>query len=549
MIFSKKSLGILIISLTALTVLFNLATLAEPQLIGYYQTSNGIVEYFSSNDPSFVIKAYLNGSAQPALISVFVNLPNNITFLEENFTQSLTIPFSKLKPYMKHWIPWAKKVNTSLLVIVSYFNGTNVYSSAEEVEYSPLWIINNKGIQIVAEVNVIGKKVPINWTIVKQRFEKLRNELLKHKTKDPGSNPYIINVGTQDITDLKSYTILKYPYIYSYQPDFDEYVIYNISIPISWVGISNGVLQNDNFTSVWLLSYANGNVSWYAISNSSNYGGPYIGVSFSANVNWYDIGIHEYKYQLREFNNPYLYVYYNATIVVAQYTVWEEVYEGRSTSLPAPVSNVTVFEVLWATPDESGGSGGAIENSGAGGGGVLIYLNGYPVSGLNIGNGTINFYFDYMRSENNISVQDYAWVYWNNGNVSYVGYPVSTLSEAWAIPMSYVYIVNTAEYLTVANAIISTALPITLSVLAAILCPACSPWLGVLISIGVKIALFFFFPQSSSYSYFLQETQLEMGVGNMSGQVYVTVLNYSVLLPIPALGFILNYSNFYYPGG
>lgn len=219
MVFSKKIFGLLVVSLTALTVIFNLVTLITPQLIGYYQTSNGLVEYFSSNDPSFVIKSYLNGSARPALITVFLNLPNWIILLEESFTQSLQIPFSKLEPYMQFWQPWANKVNTSLLVIATYFNGAQVYSAAEEVEYSPSWIINNESIQIVAEVNVIGKTVPINWSLIKQRFEKLRNKLLKHESKDPTSYPYIINVITQNMTGFKSYSIYKYPYTYQYQPN------------------------------------------------------------------------------------------------------------------------------------------------------------------------------------------------------------------------------------------------------------------------------------------------------------------------------------------
>ena len=537
MVFSKKSLGILVVLLTALTVLFNLVTLAVPQLIGYYQTSNGVVEYFSSNDPSFVIKSYLNGSAKPALISVFVNLPSNITLLEENFTQSLKIPFSKLKPYMKHWLSWAKKVNTSLLIIVSYFNGSNVYSSAEEVEYSPSWIINNKGIQVVAKVNVIGKMIPINWTIVKQKFEKLRNELLKHESKDPEPNVYIVNVTTQNV----SLPTIYFPYSkYKYIPDFTEKVINNISIPVAWVGISNGELQNSNFVDVWLLSNATGSVSWYAISNTTNYGGLYIGPSFTADVNWYGIGVHEYEYQLKELSNPYLYAYYNATIAEAQYTVWEISY-SRDAFIEMPVSNITVLEVLWATPDESGASGGAIETSGT----VEIYVNGVLNAALNIGNGTINFYFDYMQSENNISVYAYTWIGWANGDVSYRGYPVDVLSEGWAILMSYVYTVNPSEYLGVANAIVSIAFPIAISILAAI--TAQPWWVGLLITMGTRIVLFFAFSQSSNYSQFLQETQLLMGVDNMSGLAYVTVLNYSALLPIPSLGFILNYSTYYSP--
>lgn len=155
----------MITTLTVLTILFSLIITFGSQPLVLYKMPNGIVEYFSSFYPEFVIKSYLNGSSQPALITVFVNLPNGMKLIEESFTQSLAIPFASLKPYMKYWLTYLPNraiVNTSLLVIVTYFDNGKAYSSAEEIAYSPSWIINNYGMQIVASINVIGKTAPIN---------------------------------------------------------------------------------------------------------------------------------------------------------------------------------------------------------------------------------------------------------------------------------------------------------------------------------------------------------------------------------------------------
>ncbi|MEM4912159.1 MAG: hypothetical protein QXJ81_04985 [Metallosphaera sp.] len=147
-------LSIIVTTIVILTIGINLTYLTQPIFIGMYVTQNGVVEYFRSIDPAFVIKPYLNGSQQPALISVFVNLPNKVLFLESSFVQSLKMPFSTIRSFITPWMRW-KDMNTSLLVIVTYFNGNQSYSSAEEIEYNPQWVFSNANIQIVGLVNVI----------------------------------------------------------------------------------------------------------------------------------------------------------------------------------------------------------------------------------------------------------------------------------------------------------------------------------------------------------------------------------------------------------
>jgi hypothetical protein len=47
----------------------------------------------------------------------------------------MEIPFTQLTPYI---LPWkGRNVNTSLLVIATYLNGSNVYFSTEEIDYNP----------------------------------------------------------------------------------------------------------------------------------------------------------------------------------------------------------------------------------------------------------------------------------------------------------------------------------------------------------------------------------------------------------------------------
>ena len=538
---NKKLFGIIVAILTVLTVLFNLVILVEPYLISYYKTSNGIVEYFSSSDPEFIIKPYLNGNDEPALVTVFLNLPNNIVPLEENFTSSLIIPFSKLKPYMEHWLPWAKEENTSLLVITTYFSGTKVYSSAEEVEYSPSWVINDEKIQIVAEVNVIGKTVPINWSLVKyvvQKLKTIRYNFVKTPAGRPSFHVFTINV------TIENYSLqILHKGCYLYYPTFDYVVIHNISIPLSWVTISNGVLSYDTFNNIEVSDTLIGKFEFPAISNSSNYSGPYIGPSFSANVKWNNATVPSNS-TLQSLNSPSLYVYYNATLAIAAYTVYLTSI-SRSPSY-IPVTNVTIFEVLWANPNEAGYAVESYSDY------TQINVNGLH-AGYIPGNGTPSLIIDFLTNNfaingftipSKISVSQLGYASWSNGYVNRTTGGILNGGQGWAFQMlKDVY--ETSDPLGEVTTIVDIGFAIGEFLIDTL--PENLALGLILLAADAIFAVVKYFTVSSVQviENFVEYSSISMFIGyNESGHVYASYLNFS--FPIPIRGFILNYSNWYY---
>ncbi|MFP3260527.1 MAG: hypothetical protein RXQ22_06510 [Sulfolobus sp.] len=152
LVVNHRLLSLFVISIVLITSALSVIYLFTPILIGYQKTSNGIIEYFiNSIDPSFIIKPYFHGNPVNALISVYVNLPNSIKFFEEYYGSSLAIPFSSLANYVKPWNRF-KDVNTSLLVFVTYEMNNKTYSTAEEIMYNPMWILNDKPIQIISKI-------------------------------------------------------------------------------------------------------------------------------------------------------------------------------------------------------------------------------------------------------------------------------------------------------------------------------------------------------------------------------------------------------------
>lgn len=162
---SRKVLSTFVITAIVITSALGILYLFRPVLIGAYVTSSGTIEYFRNIlDPEFVIKPYFNGSQVPALISVYVNEPHEVKFLENSFTSTLKVSFSSLLKYVTPWEKY-KNVNTSLLIFATYFNGSKAYTQAEEIPYDPSWIIQNSPIQIVATINIKPTKtLTINTT-------------------------------------------------------------------------------------------------------------------------------------------------------------------------------------------------------------------------------------------------------------------------------------------------------------------------------------------------------------------------------------------------
>ena len=560
----KTTIAILVVSLVILTCLFSLINLTIPYLIYYYATSDGMVFYYLSQaplTPEFVIKPYLNSNNEPAYISVFVNLPNGTVPLEQKFASSLVIPFAKLNPYMSCWFPYAKEANTSLLVIVTYIDGNKAYTSVEEVDYSPFWIINCVDMQVVAEVNVVGKSLNVNWGLTKQQAEGLfQNQQTSAQAKATNSSySYKINVIIQNET--KSYTISNKKYNFS----FVSFSIKDISVPVTFVAMSNNVNRNDK---IGLLtnsfSFFGNDVSWDAVANTSNYGGPYIGSSYNATVNWRcSIGFS----QPANLDNPIFYIYYNATVAVVHCTVYNE---------NEPIDNVTVFEVTWASPS----LGFAFETSN---GETIIYTNisgKTYISKAYIGDGSVGFYFEYLNKINEISSQSiiyaspYAYINWTGNVVSYSGKPVHLGpfskyypgggvgydDRCWSVLFANViYVIPNSnspkpKVSITGNISLNPKTNALLGIVATVLASSATPELmqvytqvvSVILSIASRVELSIL-PSSlpNLFNSFIDYMTLTVSIcPNTTGHVYLSVLKYSAYLPIPVYGFMLNYSSF-----
>ena len=534
-----RPLSVVITVLVSLTVALDLLYLFTPVLIGYQTTSNGIIEYFTNTfDPAFVIKAYLNGSPTNAIISVFVNQPNKVRFFEEYYGETLEIPFSSIAGYVKPWEKY-RNVNTSLLVIVTYVNGSNAYSAAEDIEYNPSWVLNNMPIQIVAKINIIPKLIKINTTAIEKyanELNSLRKQLLQHSAfiypgPGGGSNyAYIVNMSQEAYVEPPTYTQGNILYV----PSVNITYFYNFSVPINWITLSNNVSTKDEYSGISLTTKLIGNVCWYAVSNSTNYGGPYIGVSYSADVNWV-VSTYYSKSILSNLDDPTVYNYYNATIAVVLYSVKKIV--PHEPIVPT-IANVTVFQVLWASPN----IGGAVETSN--GVTCVVYTNSsgtyyYPLS---VGNGSVTLFYTFFKKFiGNLRSGEYGYAIWNNGNIV-TGSPVEPNSGG---PIDYVYFSagSLDEYVQndrvagiafdAVGLILTTIMPV-------------NALLDAALDVALDAAEYFLLTSSTQVENYFTDTLTQVYINTSgTGQFYVTYLNYSYTLNTPLLGFILNYSSYY----
>ncbi|QGR19634.1 hypothetical protein [Stygiolobus azoricus] len=538
-----KILTVFTITIVTLTSLMAILYLFTPILIGYQKTSNGIIEYFEDPiDPSFVIKVYSNNQPVNAIISVYINQPRRVVFYKEFYGQSVKIPFTAIVNYVE---PWGKyeNVNTSLLVIATYVNGNETYSSAEEIEYNPSWVLEDKPIEIVADINIIPKLIKLNMTTIQQEINKiqtLRKEILTNNQEE--KHPYILNVSEEE---YEGKPVLKGSW--KFKPVTSIVYFYNFSVPLNWVTLSNNVNEYDNYSMITLYTGLFYEVSWLAVSNSTNYGGPYIGVSYSAKVNWNTMVIYG-EYLLSKLYDPTIYTYYNATIAVVIYRVYEDNPSYAKFGNPY-VPYVTVFEILWASPN----LGAAVES----GNGItcVIYTNSsgeyrYPLA---VGNGSVTLLYTYFSKLfiGKLESGPYGFARWENGKVSTSGNVEPDEPGGGGFWFNAQYIDQYAKDNRTTETVFDAA-ALVLSLLA--------PELEIpedvvaAIDIGHSIVSFLFSSSTQIEYYFintfvtvdLPATTTGRALG--SGQVYVSYLNYSSSLETPLLGFIMNYS-YYYDGG
>lgn len=553
----KKILTIFTIVIVVSTVGLSILYLFTPILIGYQITSNGIIEYFKNViDPSFIIKAYLNNKPVNAIISVYINQPNKVIFYKEFYGESLKIPFTSIENYVKPWKkyyvkPWKKyeNENTSLLVIATYTKGNETFTSAEEIEYNPNWVLKNQPIQIVAKINIIPQLIKLNNTIIQQENNKIHKEVYEGTPGCSGccygrsgeKYAYIVNMSKEVYEEPPVLVGGKCEYV----PVTCVIYFYNFSVPLNWITISNNVNKNDNYTFTCLCTALEGKVSWYAVSNSSNYGGPYIGVSYSANVNW-ETDVAYYKSQVSNLFDPTIYTYYNATIAVVIYQVYEyEPSHVKNYGTPyVPLNDyLTVFEILWASPR----IGYAIES--CNGLTRVIYTNstGEYTYYLKTGNGSVTLFYNYFEEFiGNQKSGQCGYAQWRDGKIT-------TTGNICIIEDGFWFSVNSFEEYVHNNRIASVALDavdLVISILA-LEVGIESPIVDALI--GFDANEYFFFSSSNqieNYFIFIHTSVRVFLPCNTStyqvlgaGHVYVSYLNYS-----PLLGFVMNYSSYYYGG-
>ncbi|MFP3260528.1 MAG: hypothetical protein RXQ22_06515 [Sulfolobus sp.] len=319
----------------------------------------------------------------------------------------------------------------------------------------------------------------------------------------------------------------KVPPFYQCLPIVNITYFYNLSIPLNWVTVSNNVNKYDNYQCIMLTTFLSGKVSWYAVSNSTYVGGPYIGVSYSANVNW-SIKIINSESFLSELDYPTVYTYYNATIAVVTYQVEPKYY-------------VTVFEVLWANPNKIGTS---VETSNGDSCVIFTTSNGKNYCILPIGNGSVTYLFYLFNKTNQIpKVVPYGYGSWNNGKISVKGE-----MEFGGRSLTYNLIYFTGGYLDqyVKNDIVAGVSFDIVDLLLTLIFPELNVVIDAGLTIIVDFVDYMLFGSYTTVEEYFTYTSTSIYFTNFSsGQIYVSFLNYTVNVETPLLGFFLNYSTYY----
>ncbi|BBG26416.1 hypothetical protein [Sulfuracidifex tepidarius] len=546
MLWGKKGLSYVLLAMTvAASFLGVVYFLFSPILVDFYHTDNGEVEYFLNRmgDPSFLVKTYVSGTQEPTIVSVFVNLPNKVVELETRRTDELTIPFSEVSPYIKAWE--GKEGNTSLLVIASYVKSGHMYYSAEEVDYNPRWVFHGYPIQVVSTINVVPKEINVDYSYLHSIEEGIERKVdATPRIYCPGYgggsgklDNYVINVtpfnGSAPCYDDG------YPPS-DYRPSYKGIVIHDLEVPMSWLTISNNVAHRDDYSSIYLSSALTGKVGWEAVSNSSNYGGPYIGTSYSANVNWFGFSSYYYSF-LHKLFSPTMYTYYNATVAVVQYcvstiacpVVSSKAHQAGS-FLNVPEANVTVTEVLYANPSYRD-VGGAVEETTS-----FTCVEYHTPEGTDKsfidGNGTPTML--YQVEGTHVSFSHYGEVRWKDGDINYESSRIFARSgNTWATytTSTYVHVNNPYE---IPTDILAAATTIAISLSTFGLAGLVEGLISTAIIDAISIQL------PNNVQYYNANDQLVMSV-NGTGHVYLSYENYSTVKHVPSFGFVMNYTSYY----
>ncbi|NON61376.1 hypothetical protein [Acidianus sp. RZ1] len=521
--------SLFLITLLSVTLISSMIYVFMPKLVGEISLPSGTIEYFKDIDGYFLIKVYFkNGSsANPvnAIITVIANEPHNVKTIINSNGSTLKIPFSEILPYAMMWN--GRKVNTSLLVIASYIEGNKTYIQTMEIPYNPSWVIENLRYGIIANMMI----TPLNLVknISAPYIKNVPHIKAPYYIYNPpgGENcyPLIFNITCDEEVNAPNF-VMGY---YIYEPTTTDIVYNDLQVPINWVILSKGVINNDNFSFVEIQTNLNGKVSWFAYANSSGY----IGTSFSENVNWQSSPTLEYSQAKLLGPGATVYTYYNATFAIIKYEI--KLYMPRFGYIPA--GSTYVFEVLNVGQNIGSGIGSQYGYA------EVYYTNssGTYIKWLPYGNSSIYYYLNYLGLAH-AAGQIWGYATWSNGNLVNIEPPLIYSSAPPHIGTS----LSEIDYQVQNNEVGSIILDAALDVLPFVVAPG-SVALEIAIDLGLDAlsnVIWLVMPSNVLQNY-ASNTWLQIFI-NGSGTIFVSLLNASNKLSTLLQGFVLNYSDYYY---
>jgi len=240
------------------------------------------------------------------------------------------------------------------------------------------------------------------------------------------------------------------------------------------------VKNKNNYTAMYFCTKFVGNVSWFGASNY--YIGSYIGISYSTHVRD-SPSVSLDKTYLSTLSNPIIYTYYNATIAIVTYTLYQTVH-----GLNIPICNLSVLEILSLSR-----FGISVESSSGLTRIVFSNSSGKYVYYLPIGNGSVKLFYTYF------------------------GEFVKTLKS---LPYGYAY-EEEGKVNATKNVFIGSN------------------------TIGVTTYYFSNLRSTNLTEIYLLNPVVNMFISHGNAQVYFSYFVYSTGWGIPIEGFILNYTSYY----
>jgi len=505
---------VLALAIASIVVLVVDGVGASPSLIASIHIGGfGEVDYYASQPmpnvpPGLLVRVYLiNGSIiEPvdAFIDVYANAPSGIVHVAMGYSSSLTVPFNNtnwqyaINKWASLGIPFSG-YNTSMLVFITYVKGNESWIVPLLIPYNVGWVYRALGKATLSAAT--PRYILVNAFI---NINELRpSRVVPVRLNGTVTDPQVFGTYNGYTVYNCSLSGPEPPNIYTSSPSYEftptsTCLGFNGSLPIAWVTLSNGVIQNDEGLQFELNIYFSGTINWDAMS--TDYGD--LGTSYSANENWvlssptYTIGS-----QITQPGSVYWY-YGGATWAIVNYEVWYV--EGTMGAYY--MGTTTVSEVLYAPPYDTNVNPAFDYGNGTI---SMLYYGAIPVS---------RQYFGYPALNASTVVDYAAFIYTSTGQeyLYQCNGPVNvTTSGTYAITLGGV---NTAYGLSLAE--LGTGL-------------------GGL-ALGISSMLITPSTSSSVTSTYIEFFNVKTGTN-----LYISVIDASKTYGLPTFGFILNATSYY----